>query len=88
VQNLESLPLTATLGASPARIAGSIPPGASEAQIQGLVRVWSVTATLPAWAVEGLPKVPGLTWESIELSMPAQGGVAANLKGAIYARRS
>lgn len=88
VQQLESLPMAATLGGQPARVAGAIPPGASEAQIKGLVRVWPVTATVPAWAVAGLPKVPGLTWESVELSLAAQGGVAANLKGAIYARKS
>lgn len=88
VQQLESLPLQATLGAQPARIAGVIPPGASEAQIKGLVRIWPVTASVPAWAVAGLPRVPGLTWESVELQLTAQGGVAANLKGAIYARKS
>jgi hypothetical protein len=88
VQQMESLPLTAVLSPSPARVAGVIPPGASDAQIKGLVRVWPVSATAPAWAVAGLPKLPGLTWESVEISLAAQGGVAANLKGAIYARRS
>jgi hypothetical protein len=88
VQQMESLSLTAILSPSPARIAGVIPPGASDTQIKGLVRVWPVTATAPAWAVAGLPTLPGLTWESVEISLAAQGGVAANLKGAIYARRS
>lgn len=88
VQNLESLPLKATLAPQPSRIAGAIPPGASESQIKGLVRVWPVTANVPAWAVAGLPVIPGLTWESVELSLATQGGVAATLKGAIYARRS
>jgi len=88
VQNLESLPLKATLAPQSARIAGAIPPGASEAQIRGLVRVWPVTANVPAWAIAGLPAIPGLTWESVELSLAAQGGVAATLKGAIYARKS
>lgn len=88
VQDLESLPMSATLGGAPARVAGAIPPGASEAQIRGLVRVWPVTATVPAWAVAGLPQLPGLTWETVELSLLVQGGVAANLKGAIYARKS
>jgi len=88
VQKLESLPLKATLAPQPVRIAGAIPPGASEAQIKGLVRIWPVTASVPAWAVAGLPTVPGLTWESVELSLTPQGGVAATLKGAIYARRS
>lgn len=88
VQTLESLPLKATLAAQPARIAGVIPTGASEAKISGLVRIWPVTANVPAWAIAGLPAIPGLTWESVELSLAAQGGVAATLKGAIYARRS
>ena len=51
------------------------------------MRIWPVTANVPAWAVAGLPSLPGLTWESIELSLAAQGGVAATLKGAIYARK-
>lgn len=87
VQHLESLPLQATLASQPVRIAGAVPPGASESQIQGLVRVWPVTASVPAWAVAGLPALPGLVWDSVELTVGTPGGVAANLKGGIHARR-
>ena len=86
LQGLETLPAASALSNPASQVVGALPPGTTEQNLQFVVRAWPIRIDLPAWALDALPDLPGLAWESvtIKLTSPA----TATLQGKIYARRN
>ena len=85
LQRLESLPATAKLRPASGAPVGVVPAGATEADLKTLVRIWPVDVTLPAWAADATPDLPGLTWDKAVIRLQSQ--PTLQLNGRLHAVR-